>query len=222
MPRIARIVVPNYPHHITQRGNRRQNTFFTDDDYKQYLKMLSSSCKKGGVQIWGYCLMPNHVHIIAVPQETGSLRLAIGEAHRRYTRMINFRYGWRGHLWQARFSSFVMDEKYLLAAARYVELNPVKSGLSATPEEYPWSSAKAHIQQKDDILVKVQPLLDLVDDWKVFLSLLTSEKDKNHLLQHERTGRPLGSDSFIEKLEEKTEKILRKLKPGPKTRNITN
>ena len=129
MARIARVVAPGLPHHITQWGNRRQQTFFTDDDYQQYVALLSSSCRRSGVEIWAYCLMPNHVHLIAVPQEPDSLRAAIGEAHRRYTRMINFRQGWRGHLWQERFASFVMDEQYLLATARYVETNPVKAGL---------------------------------------------------------------------------------------------
>jgi len=114
MARMARVVVPGYPHHITQRGNRRQETFFCDDDYRLYMQLLAEWCSICGVAIWVYCLMPNHVHFIAVPQTEDSLRLAIGEAHRRYTRHINFRGHWRGHLWQGRFASYVMDEKYLL------------------------------------------------------------------------------------------------------------
>jgi len=120
MARIARIVVPGYPHHITQRGNRRQETFFCDDDYKQYIALMAEWCSRCGVTIWAYCLMPNHTHLIAVPRTEEGMRKAIGEAHRRYARMINFREGWRGYLWQGRFSSFVMDERYLLAAVRYI------------------------------------------------------------------------------------------------------
>lgn len=124
MARIARIVVPGMPHHITQRGNRPQETFFKEDDYREYISLMSASCHLHGVEIWAYCLMSNHVHLIAVPKQDESLRSAIGEAHRRYTRSINFRQNWSGHLWQERFASFPMNESYLLAAARYVELNP--------------------------------------------------------------------------------------------------
>ncbi len=113
MARIARVVAPEIPHHVTQLGNRRQQTFFNDGDYQAYLALMSEWCLKYYVEIWAYCLMPNHIHLIAVPQTKEGLNLAIGEAHRRYTRRINFREGWRGHLWQGRFASFVMDENYL-------------------------------------------------------------------------------------------------------------
>ena len=152
MARIARVVAEHYPHHITQRGNRRQDTFFCDDDYRYYIQLMAEWCGKCGVTIWAYCLMPNHVHLIAVPESEDGLRRALGEAHRRYTRHINFREKWKGHLWQGRFASFLMDEEYLLAAARYIELNPVRTGLVSIPEEYPWSSAKAHIKGETMIL----------------------------------------------------------------------
>ena len=118
MARLARVVVAGMPHHITQRGNRRQQTFFSDEDYWAYVELMAEWCGEEGVEIWGYCLMPNHAHLIAVPKSEHALRRAIGEAHRRYTRRINFREGWRGHLWQGRFASFVMEEPHLLAAAR--------------------------------------------------------------------------------------------------------
>ncbi len=130
MARIARAVAPGIPHHVTQRGNRRQQTFFSDEDYQLYLELMSEWCMKYAVETWAYCLMPNHIHLIVVPETKEGLNLAIGEAHRRYTRHINFRERWRGHLWQGRFSSFIMDERYLSACTRYVELNPVRSGLA--------------------------------------------------------------------------------------------
>src|SRR5215831_4203837 len=136
MARLARVVVPGMPHHITQRGNRRQTTFFCDDDYHAYLELMAHWCRQCHVDIWAYCLMPNHVHLIAVPESEAGLRQAIGEAHRRYTRRINFRERWRGHLWQGRFGSFVMDEPYLLAAARYIELNPVRARLALDAGQY--------------------------------------------------------------------------------------
>lgn len=110
MARIARVVAPGLPHHITQRGNRRQQTFFEDADYQLYLELMAEWCVRCGVAIWAYCLMPNHVHLVAVPQDPEGLRRAIGEAHRRYTRHVNFRQQWRGHLWQDRFASFPLDE----------------------------------------------------------------------------------------------------------------
>src|SRR3974377_1045463 len=170
MARLARVVVPGLPHHITQRGNRRQQTFFCDEDYRSYLELVGQQCGAHQVEIWAYCLMPNHVHLIAVPQSADGLRRAIGEAHRRYTRMVNFREGWGGHLWQGKFASFVLDEPYLLTAARYVELNPVRAGLVNTPRQYRWSSARAHLRGKDDALVRVGPLLQLAPDWRRVLT----------------------------------------------------
>jgi len=213
MARLARVVIPGIPHHITQRGNRRQQVFFQDDDYDAYLELMAEWCRKSGVEIWAYCLMPNHVHLIALPQSEDSLAKGIGEAHRRYTRMINFREKWRGYLWQGRFASFPMDEQYLYVAARYIELNPVRAGLVQKPEEYEWSSARAHLKGKDDTLVKVKPLLEMAEDWKAFLENKPSEDEINLLRKHETTGRPLGSDSFIKKLEQLVNRIFR-LRPG--------
>ena len=216
MARIARIVVPRIPHHITQRGNRRQEAFFNEGDYREYISLMAESCNLHGVEIWAYCLMNNHVHLIAVPEKTESLRQAIGEAHRRYTRSINFRQKWRGHLWQERFASFPMNENYLLAAARYVELNPVRAHITNDPVSYSWSSAKCHALGQDDELVRVKPLLDLVPDWKNFLREGIEEEESQLIRRHERTGRPLGDESFINKMENTANRVLRKKKPGPK------
>ena len=215
MARIARVIVPGLPHHVTQRGNRRQQTFFHDDDYQAYLGLMSEWCDKYQVQVWAYCLMPNHVHLIVVPETEDGLARAIGEAHRRYTRRINFREDWRGHLWQERLASYPMDERYLLAAARYVEMNPVAAGMVDCPEAYRWSSAAAHLAGKDDQLVKVKPLLGIVSDWQNFLTL-TDEEELALLKKHERSGRPLGETSFVERLEGTLERLLRPAKRGPK------
>ena len=169
MARIARVVAPGMPHHITQRGNRRQQTFFSDDDYVAYTDLIAKWCRVYGVDVWAYCLMPNHVHLIAVPSEKESLKNAIGEAHRRYTRRINFREGWKGHLWQGRFASYILDEPYLLACVRYIEMNPVRAGLVKDPGKWLWSSAAAHILGKSDNLVNVEPLISIVrKSWSDF------------------------------------------------------
>jgi putative transposase len=143
MARSARGVAAGVSHHVTQRGNRRQTVFFEDGDYQAYTTLLAEGCSGAGVAVWGYCLMPNHVHLILVPHGEAALREALGEAHRRYTRRVNVREGWRGHLWQGRFASVPMDQAHLLACARYVELDPVRAGLVATARAWPWSSVRA-------------------------------------------------------------------------------
>jgi len=158
--------------------------------------------------------MPNHVHLIVVPRTEQSLRRAIGEAHRRYTRRINFREKWRGCLWQGRFGAFVMDEPYLLAAARYVERNPVRAALAADAADWPCSSAGAHLSGRDDRLVQVAPLLAMVGDWRGLLDSALPEAELRDLRQHARTGRPLGSPAFLERLEGMLGRILRPQKGG--------
>ena len=218
MARLARLVIPGLPHHVTQRGNRRQPTFFNDGDYAAYLELMADWCREQGVEIWSYCLMPNHVHLIAVPKTADGLRRAIGEAHQRYTRRINFREQWRGYLWQGRFASFLVDEPHLLAAARYVELNPVRAKLVERARQWPWSSAKAHLSGRDDRLVKVAPLLAMVGDWKAFLRTALGEEELGDLRAHGRTGRPLGSTAFLDRLEGLAGRVLKAQKPGPKSK----
>jgi putative transposase len=216
MARLARVVAPCFAHHITQRGNRRQPTFFCDEDYQCYLELLAHWCGTLEVKILAYCLMPNHVHLIAVPQSADGLRRAIGEVHRRYSRMVNFREGWRGHLWQGRFASCVLDETHLLTAARYVEPNPVRAGLINSPTRYRWSSAAAHARGRDDIVVRVGPLLELAPNWRAFLARVLREEDIKLLRAHEQTGRPLGDEAFLATLEQDLGRTLRRMKPGPK------
>jgi putative transposase len=194
---------------VTQRGNRRQQTFFCDEDYESYLQLMAEICTARRAEVWAYCLMPNHVHLIAVPQSADGLRRAIGEAHRRYTRMVNFREGWRGHRWQGRFASCVLDENYCLAAARYIDLNPVRAGMVISPRRYRWSSAAAHLRDKDDVLARVSPLLQLATDWRRFLTRVIREEDLKVLSAHELTGRPLGDEAFLASLEGNLGRILR-------------
>jgi putative transposase len=204
---------------VTQRGNRRQRTFFTDDDYRLYRDLMAEWCERSGVKIWAYCLMPNHVHLIATPETAEGLRRGIGEAHRRYARHVNFREGWRGFLWQGRFASFPLDGEWLLAAARYIELNPVRARLADTPGVWPWSSARAHLSGRDDELVTAAPLLARVGDWRTFLSLPADDDEVDLLRRHQRTGRPLGDDAFVDGLETTLDRPLRRRKPGPKPRS---
>ncbi|MGH7024526.1 MAG: transposase [Caulobacteraceae bacterium] len=216
MARLARVVVEGVAHHVTQRGNRRQQVFFGDDDYRAYKALLAEGCAAAGVEVWGYCLMPNHVHLILVPSSADGLRAALGETHRRYTVRVNAREGWRGYLWQGRFASVAMDEEHLMAAARYVELNPVRARLVSRARDWPWSSARAHLEGRDDGLVSVAPLLALAPDWSDLLGQGLAEDDHAALRAGERTGRPMGSPAFVAALERRLGRPLAKRKPGPK------
>ena len=203
---------------MTQRGNRRLQTFFSSTDYLAYVDLMHRWCETHGVAIWAYCLMPNHVHLVAVPDNEEALARAIGEAHRRYTQIVNEREGWRGHLWQGRFSSYVMDERYLRACVRYVETNPVRAGLVTSPTDWPWSSAQAHAAQRNDSLVTVQPLLDMVaEPWAEFLTVEPDSSDLDTLRRHERTGRPLGSPAFVDSIETRLGRVLRPQRVGRKS-----
>ena len=219
MARLARVVVPGYPHHITQRGNRRLPTFYSDADYEAYLALLAEQCAAHGVRIWAWCLMPNHVHLIAVPEWAEGLAPAVGRAHWRYTRHVNFREGWRGHLWQGRFASCPMDAAHTLAAARYVERNPVRAGLVKRAWQWPWSSAAAHVAGTGDALIAPGgPLAAEVTDWPDFLRTADDEATLETLRRHARTGRPLGDAGFIARLEADLGRRLRRRKPGPKAK----
>ena len=149
MPRVARIVVPGVPHHVTQRGNNRQTVFFSDDDRRFYLALLKENSERFRLPVWAYCLMPNHVHIVATPADEDSLAKGIGRTNFRYARHINRLRRRCGHLWQNRFYSCALEEVHLWWAVRYVERNPVRAGLVRLPWRYGWSSASAHLGGAD-------------------------------------------------------------------------
>jgi putative transposase len=218
MARRQRIVAPGAPHHVVQRGARSQAVFFADHDYAAYLDRLVAQCRIAGCAIWGYCLMPNHVHLILVPDDPDGLRAALAPTHRAHSLRINRREGWHGHLWQERFHSFVMDEPHLLSAARYVERNPVRAGLVRAPEDWRWSSARAHLQGQSDAAVDVAPLLALVPDWQGYLAIEEPPGELEALRGHVTGGRPLGSESFVERLQARAGFTFQRRKPGPKAK----
>jgi len=218
MARLARLVVPHHPHHVTQRGNRRADVFFWDADYQAYLYLLQEWAAAAHTDIWAYCLMPNHVHLVLVPTVEDGLRATLGETHRRYTRRINKREHCTGHLWQERFHSFPMDEAHLMACVRYIEQNPVRAGLVEKPQDWAWSSANAHLNGQDDGTVSVEPMLSRIPDWDVFLKETQAEEEIMQLRQHSRTGRPMGDRGWITGLEKQLGRALSPLKRGPKPR----
>jgi putative transposase len=216
MARLARLVVSAVPHHVTQRGNRRQTVFFSDDDYRAYLTLLTEHTRLAGVAVWAWCLMPNHVHLMLTPPSADALRAALADAHRCYSRMVNFREGWRGYLWQGRFASCPMDEAHALLAARYIELNPVRARLAANAEDWQWSSARAHLTGSRDGLTEIGALGIAVPQWAEFLKAGLDDTALTAIRAGERTGRPLGDAGFVRRLETLTGRRLAKQKPGPK------
>lgn len=216
MPRFARLVVPGYPHHVTQRGSRRQQTFFDDDDYAAYLDLLAEQLPKADTDVLAYCLMPNHVHMILVPHAANSLATLLRRTHARYARRVNRMHDWQGHLWQERFHSFVMDEDHLLAAARYVELNPVRAGLCGQADEWTWSSVHFHLRGRADRLITAGGMRSFVDNWQAYLDEVQSDAKIDDLRRHSRNGRPAGSQSFIRELEAVSGRQLVRRKPEPK------
>jgi len=160
MPRQSRVVVPGVPHHVTQRGNRRQPAFFREGDYRAYLDIAAEAFGHARVEVWAYCLMPNHVHLIAVPIDETGLSKAVGNTHVRFTRMVNLREGWTGFLWQGRFTSTPMNEKHLRRCLRYVGLNPVEAGLVKRAIDWPWSSVRAHVLGEPNPLLTREPVVE--------------------------------------------------------------
>jgi len=216
MPRKARLVIPGLACHITQRGNNRQDIFFVDGDRRAYLEILKDQSELYGLKILGYCLMSNHVHLVAVPEDEESLSKAVGRTNWRYTQYINRLHGRSGHLWQNRFYSCALDEAHLMAAMAYVERNPVRAKMTRRAWQYEWSSAKAHVLGEDEsgiIDTNYWRKLMRGADWREFLEKREDKAVVTQLRLHTNRGRPLGSDSFISKLEKTIGRRIRPLPP---------
>jgi len=217
MARLPRIVLPNHPHHVTQRGVRSMDIFHSDEDRVEYLTFLKESAEKKGLKFLSYCLMNNHVHFIVIPSEPDSLAKGIGEAHRLYTRYKNSKAGVRGHLFQDRFFSCTLSESHFYSAIRYVERNPVKASIVKNAWDYEWSSAKFFTGERSkDKLVDKHPFTAEITDWKNFLSI---DGQDDLLISSTKTGRPCGDECFVDMLELELGRKIKKNKPGPKRGN---
>jgi putative transposase len=215
MPRQARIVLPGYPHHVVQRGNRRQQTFFEDGDYAHFRDLMAAACARFNIRCWAWCLMPNHVHLVLEPADETGLAKAVAQAHQRYTRHINAREGWTGFLWQGRFSSCAMDEAHALMAVRYVELNPVKARLCQRAQDWSWSSARYHHGGPPDGLTADAAYLSRIADWARYLEDALTLEEEARLGYFTTTGYPMGETGWLADLETKS---ARRLTPRPRGR----
>ena len=213
MPRRARLVVPGFPHHITQRGVRKQQTFFSSTDYKMYLGLLRKIILESDLSLLTYCLMPNHIHAIAIPRTPDCLAKVFGKVSGQYAQKINKRESWQGHLWQARFYSVVMDERHTFAAIKYVEQNPVRAGLCARADQWPWSSAYSQIPPGHD-LIDGKALSDICPSLQSLGDNDECPELDDKLRSHTRSGRPFGDDDFVNMLERVTGQAISRAKSG--------
>ncbi|MCP4642169.1 MAG: transposase, partial [bacterium] len=204
---------------MTQRGNNRQDVFFVEDDYRVYLSYLKESAERHGLTVSAYCLMTNHIHLVVTPETEESLSRALGRTHLMYAQYVHRLYGRLGHFWQSRFYSCPLDEAHAHHAAAYVELNPVRAGMVEHAWEYAWSSAAAHCGEGGD----PSGMLGLsawfeqmpVTEWKATLKAIAdSDAMIEHLRAHTRTGRPLGDDAFLSKVETLLGRRVRPLPVG--------
>jgi len=202
MPRIARAIAVGFPHHITQRGNNQQRVFTSKSDYKTYLSLLEKYSKKFGLEIWAYCLMPNHLHLVAVPKNPDSMSGVFHTVGTLYSQYFNHRKNRKGHVWQSMFFSCVLGETHLYTAVRYVEMNPVKAGIIDNPEDYRWSSAQVHVNRKlDNLLPGESYLISEIKDWKNFLSEYEDGRIVKEIKSSTISGRPAGNKEFVKKIE---------------------
>lgn len=224
MPRTARTVYPGAPHHITQRGNNHQDVFFVDDDRQVYLEFLKKQADRFALEVQGYCLMTNHIHLITTPHSEVSLSKAIGVTHLLYTQYINRMHSRSGHLWQNRFYSCPLDDEHFFKALRYIECNPVRAKLVRFAWDYPWSTAAVHISGKDGTrLIDPQQWRDISDtvQWQQVLSEAQKQNEIKCIRTGTYCGRPLGSDSFMSKIEHYLGRRVRPLPVGrPKRKKL--
>ncbi|PCI69065.1 MAG: transposase [Piscirickettsiaceae bacterium] len=212
MPRLPRAVFPNIPHHITQRGNRREDVFFSDEDRLFYLELLQQYCKKYKVTVLAYCLMDNHVHLVLTPVTADGLQKVLKPVHMRYAQYINELKGWKGHLWQGRFFSSALDDGYTCSTVRYVERNPVQANMIDVAEDYRWSSAAYHCGlTSSKVLTPLPQVFKPVSSeaWSDWLALPESKGTIDLINRHIEKGLPCGSDDFIAQLERLAKRPLR-------------
>lgn len=198
---MARAIAVGYPHHITQRGNDRRTVFVEADDYLRYREWLDRYARKFGLEIWAWCLMPNHVHIVGVPTQEESLPRTFNTVHMQYAQHYNRTKKASGHLWQGRYFSCVLDEAHVYAAVRYVEMNPVRAGLAVSAQDYPWSSAKSHVSRTADPVSSGNCfLMETVRDWEQYL-LAEAPALQEDIIKATATGRPCGGEAFVKRME---------------------
>jgi putative transposase len=201
MPRTARIIVADVPYHITQRGNRRQDVFFSDEDRRTYLGWLRDYCDRYKMELLAYCLMSNHVHLVSIPRNQSSIADTLRIVDIRHCQAINARFGWTGHLWQGRYFSTALDDAHLWCAVRYVERNPARAGIVDAAEDYPWSSAAFHLGKKPDRVINSDTQWGAtVQEWAEALAMPEDKGTVDLIRSRTHCGFPCGNDEFVARM----------------------
>ena len=216
MPRQSRIVLPDIPHHVTQRGNYQQNIFEHQADYKQYCLWVQEYAVKYELTILAFCLMSNHVHFIVVPHREDSLAKAFNTSHMRYSQYMNRKHKVRGHLWQGRFFSCFMDDDHLYRAIRYVEQNPVRARMVKDSWEYQWSSARVHAgmaKDEEPLPINTAGFAMSASEWRKYLRAEDREMCSEMRLKTGR-GLAIGSERFMKRVENNLQRSLQCLPQG--------
>jgi len=211
MPRSARVIVPNIPHHIVQRGHNRSSVFAEPADFRYYLQTLRTWKNTLGVKVYGYCLMTNHVHLILEPPDDG---LVVGKLMRRLagrqTRYVNKLEGRTGSLWEGRYkASPIQTERYLLACSRYVERNPVRARIVATPEDYAWSSIHHKLKAASAGWLDADPCFEALgtshrERARYYADYVSGEikaEEEELIRQAVNRNQLTGDDSFVREIE---------------------
>ncbi|MEZ5668989.1 MAG: transposase [Alphaproteobacteria bacterium] len=221
MARLARTVVPGLPHHVTQRGNGRQQTFFTDDDYRLYRRLLGEACRDHGVGVWAWVLMPNHVHLVLAPETAEGLSRALARVHRAHAGAVHARLQRTGHFWQGRFGAVALDEPHVAATLRYVYLNPVRARLVERAAEWPWSSLHAHRGAADGV-TDTGPVEARFPGLAGLLEADETDAAAHKALRRaESIGRPLGDAAFLAAIESRLGRVVSPRKRGPKPKEAS-
>jgi putative transposase len=222
MPRIARIVGVGYPHHIIQRGNNREKVFLNQRDYERYLSFLSRYSEQKEISVLAYCLMPNHIHLLVKPSGEEALPKMMQGVTLCYTKYFNGENGRTGRLWECRYYSTVIDaDSYLWTVIKYIENNPVRAGMVKRPEDYLYSSAKAHVLGKRDPLLEEQ-LFDKgeLNEYRSFIRSEEDQKITEEIRKQTRSGKPLGGSKFLLTLSERLSCSLSFRPKGRPRKNI--
>lgn len=222
MARLARVILPGVPHHITQRGNAQRYLLNSDADRLVYLRLLGDYARTYQLSLLGYCLMTNHVHLIAIPSRADSLPHAMRQIHGRYAAYLNAREGSSGHIWQARYYSCPLDTAHFYVALRYIERNPVRAGMVAEASRYRWSSAAFHCG-----LPSASPPVEpgpwaeewTAPAWREFLGE-ESAAEADAIRGNTHTGRPLGTRDFVAAAERTLHRSLTPGKGGRPSRRM--
>jgi putative transposase len=221
MARLSRSTIIGYPHHVMQGGNYDQSVFETEADFRCYHGWISEYSQRYVVDLWAYCLMPNHVHFICVPKAEDALARMFNTVHMRYAQYFHGKKGLKGHLWKGRFLSCILDDRSVFEEVRFIENNPVRSGLVTRAEDYPWSSARHHVLGESDAAIMTGCFLNKeIRDWRAYLTDKPDDSALNRSWQCLKTGRPSGDESFIHGLEEIVGRRLLALPRGRPRKNL--